>query len=224
METKLKVYVTTSLPQICYDNQNLFFKILNMLDGLNISVHHYNEDVADEIRGCISQFPRQSFYVNLPQKEKIRLNLNIVKGKLDTKGEINRCLQRYDWLGFNSFKFSEIQHSTEDYVSFEKIYGFKLPSPYFGGCQTLLNTKKYLGIDIKTPLLLKRSCWACEETLKASFMDGVKVIYKMLKKQPLIDNSHYGIIYEDGRIASGWLKQKGETYVDKTDKKVMVEL
>ena len=48
-KTKLKLYVTTSVPKVCYDNYDKFIKLIDMLDGTNLSVQHYKEDVADEI-------------------------------------------------------------------------------------------------------------------------------------------------------------------------------
>ena len=57
--------------------------------------------------------------------------------------------------------------------------------------------------DFKTPVLLKRSCFACESTLKASFMDGVKVMYKMLKGKK--SDTKYGVVYGNGIFKKGWV-------------------
>lgn len=206
-KTTLKVYCTSSVPKTCKENSR-FIKVLELLDGFNMSVQHHNEEIADEIRGCKSQYSRQEFYANIPMKEKIRINLNVVKGLLDTKELITECLLHYDKFGFNSFKLSEIQHATESYKSFEKIFGIAMPSPYFGGCQTYVDTEKVLGVRLKTPLLLKRSCFICESSLKASFMDGVKMIAKTFTKQPIIDNHNFGVVYEDGSIMGGWMKDR----------------
>lgn len=57
--------------------------------------------------------------------------------------------------------------------------------------------------DLKTPLLLKRSCFLCEETLKASILDGVKVLYKnFIDKKP---KNNCCVIYGNGTIANGWI-------------------
>lgn len=52
----------------------------------------------------------------------------------------------------------------------------------------------------KTPVLLKRSCFMCEETLKATLSDGVKVISNLFRKP----SNKYGVIYEDGSLKKGW--------------------
>lgn len=196
--TKLKVFVTTAVPKVCFDQRDKFIVLLSMLDGINLSVQHYNENIADKIRKVKSKYDRQSFYAGLPYKDKIRINLNIVKPFLYTRNDIAQCLVHYDAMGFNSIKLSEIQHGKDYFVSFEETFGIKLGSPFYSGCQ------KYLDpfiTGIKIPVLLKRSCFMCEDTLKASFMDGVKATYKMFKPA----NNKYGVIYEDGSLKPKWI-------------------
>lgn len=199
-QTDLKLYVTTSVPKVCYDKRNRFEYLLSILDGLNISAQHYREDIADEIRKTKSQYDRQSFYASLPYKNKIRINLNIVKPYLYTKEDLTNCLQHYDTMEFNSIKLSEIQHGAEYFVSFEKTFGINLKSPYSHGCQTYLNMKEIIP-NFKTPVLLKRSCFMCEETLKASFSDGLKIMANLFRK-PI---NKYGVIYENGSLMKGWI-------------------
>lgn len=204
LHTALKVYVTSSMPHMCYAYRGTFAHILEMVDGFNISAQHHDERIADQIRGTTSTYDRQAFYASLPYKNKIRINLNVVRGLLDTPSVIKACIQHYAGLGVSSIKLSEIQHSTNDFISFEKIFDVTFPSPYSGGCQQWLDAKAFFDVD--TPVLLKRSCFMCEDTLKASITDGVKVLSKILTRQPMIDNRHYGVVYEDGTIANGWLK------------------
>ena len=198
--TSLKLYVTTSVPKVCYDNQDRFYYLISLLDGINLSVQHYREEVADEIRKTKSQYDRQAFYASLPYKEKIRINLNIVKPYLYEKDDIVECLKHYDNMGFNSIKLSEIQHGTDYYVSFEKLFDLNLGSAYSHGCQTYINMDKIIE-GFKTPLLLKRSCFACEDTLKATPEDVLKTFCKLFAKQ----TNKYGVVYEDGTLERGWV-------------------
>ena len=199
----LKLYVTTSVPKICSTEYEKFTRLINILDGINLSVQHYREDVADEIRRTKSTFDRQAFYSELPRKDKIRINLNIVKPFLYTKEDITNCLKHYDKMGFNSIKLSEIQHGKDVFVSFEEVFGLKLGSPYSHGCQTYLHPIFMNKIikGFKTPVLLKRSCFMCEETLKASLGDGIKCIANMFRKP----KNKYGVVYEDGTLSKGWI-------------------
>lgn len=200
--TNLKLYVTTSVPKICYDKRDRFEYLISILDGINFSVQHHNPDIADEIRGTKSQYDRNKFYNSLTDKDKIRINLNIVKPYLYTKGQLTECLKFFDEMGFNSIKLSEIQHGKEFFISFEDIFGVKYGSPYFHGCQKYIDMSSLIP-DFKTPLLLKRSCFLCEETLKASILDGVKVLYKnFIDKKP---KNNYCVIYGNGTIANGWI-------------------
>ena len=196
----LEVFVTTAVPKICRDRFNLFTELIGLVDGINLSVQHYKEDVADEIRKVPSKYDRQAFYNSLPHKDKIRINLNIVKPFLYTREDIIDCLKHYDKMGFNSIKLSEIQHGKEYFVSFEETFNIKLGSAFFSGCQKYLKIEEIIH-NFKTPVLLKRSCFMCEETLKASFMDGVKVGYRLFKPN---NNNKYGVIYENGCLTKKW--------------------
>lgn len=199
-KTNLKLYVTTSVPKICSDEREKFEELIDILDGINLSVQHYDEKIADEIRKTVSAYDRQQFYNSLPHKDKIRINLNIVKPYLYMKKDLVECLKHYDKMGFNSIKLSEIQHGKEYFVSFEKIFNLNLGSPYAHGCQKYIDMEKIIP-GFKTPLLLKRSCFACEETLKASIADGMKVLCSLFTKP----KNKYGVIYEDGSLEKGWV-------------------
>ncbi len=199
-KTDLKVYTTTSVPRVCYEKRDLFERLIRKLDGLNISVQHHNECVADQIRRTESKYDRQSFYRSLPYREKIRVNLNIVKPFLYTSGDIIECLKHYDDMGFNSIKISEIQHGKDQFVSFEKLFGLNLGSPYSRGCQKYINMEELIA-GFKTPVLLKRSCFVCESTLKATPLDGIKVLSKLFLKP----KNNYSVIYGNGETTKGWV-------------------
>lgn len=199
-KTRLKLFATTSVPKICFDKSEKFFELIDLLDGINLSVQHHNESIADEIRSTKSKYDRQGFYNSLPHKEKIRVNLNIVKPYLHTREDMEKCLKHYDSMGFNSIKLSEIQHGKEHFVSFERIFGIKLKSAYACGCQTYIDMSKIID-GFKTPLLLKRSCFMCEETLSATLGDGAKVISTIFRKP----KNKYGVIYENGKLMKGWV-------------------
>lgn len=201
-KTHLKIYVTTAVPNACITNSDKFYALLELVDGLNISAQHWKEEVADEIRRTDAgkRIDRQRFYRTLPHKDKIRINLNIVKPFLYTKEDITYCLYHYDSMGFNSIKLSEIQHGKDCFVSFEKTFGINLGSAFANGCQTYIDTSK-LFPGLKTPILLKRSCFMCEETLNATFSDGVKAICNLFTSP----KNKYGVIYEDGQLKGGWV-------------------
>ena len=96
-------------------------------------------------------------------------------------------------------KLSEIQHGKEYFVSFEDVFGVDYGSPYYSGCQKYINTDDLVP-SMKTPVLLKRSCFLCEDTLKASIMDGVKTVHRLFNKP----HNKYGVVYENGFLSNGW--------------------
>lgn len=198
--TWLKLYVTTAVPKICHDQRDTFVELLSLLDGMNLSVQHHREDVADQIRRTTSEYDRQAFYAGLPYKAKIRINLNIVKPYLHTRQDIATCLRHYDAMWFNSIKLSEIQHGKDAYVSFADTFRIKMPSAYANGCQTYLNMDTLMP-GFSTPVLLKRSCFLCEESLKASLADGAKMVANLFRKA----KNKYGVVYGDGTLTKGWV-------------------
>lgn len=199
-KTGLKLFVTTSVPKTCYDNRDRFEYLISILDGMNLSVQHNSPIIADTIRRTESKFNRNEFYKSLPYKGKIRINLNLVKPYLHIREQIEQCLKFYDKMGFNSIKLSEIQHGEEYYVSFAKVFDISMNSAYAHGCQTYLDMESILP-GFKTPVLLKRSCFLCEDTLKASFADGVKMLSRIFMRP----RNNYGVVYEDGTLTKGWI-------------------
>lgn len=208
--TTLSVYVTTSVPKTCYDNSDLFFKIIEKVDGINLSVQHHDEKAADNIRGTKSQYDRQSFYKSLPFKNKIRLNINLIKQFFNSKKTLISCLTHYDRMNFNAIKLSELQHSESNFISIDRFLNKSLKYSYSGGCQQYIDTLKYLGVGMRTPVLLKRSCFVCEKTLRASWLDTIKVFMKTLILKPRKRNYKYHVIYGDGQIHQSWIKLNKE--------------
>lgn len=121
-----------------------FLELINICDGINLSVQHYKEEIADQIRNTKSEYDRQNFYKSLPNKEKIRININIVKPFLYTRKDIESCLIHYDKMRFNSIKVSEIQHGKDYFVSFEDTFGINLKPPFYHGCQKYLDMNKII--------------------------------------------------------------------------------
>ena len=202
-KTNLKVYVTTSVPYICFAEKELFYKLIETIDGLNISAQHYDEKIGDEIRQTKSAYDRQAFYSQMPShiKKKIRVTINLVKPYFSTKDEILKLLHHYETIGFGSILIRELQHSPEYFVSFEKVMGMKLPSAYAHGCQIPL---KIPGETFSTPIILKRSCPVVEQSVKATWLDVLKSICKCFNIFKASPCSNFGVVWHDGSFKEGW--------------------
>ena len=198
--TTLKVYIITSLPYSAYKHKDILFKIIDLCDGISISPQHYDEVVADKIRGHKSLYDRQSFYAELPHKEKITLNINMVKPYLCTKDEICKCIKHYNDMGFKNIKLAELFNREDMYVSFEDAFGIKLKSPFAHGCKTEFDITPWIpSFDGK--FTLKRVCFLVCKLRHATFSDTFKAATR-----PLFAKKYsFGVIYEDGSLHPYWI-------------------
>lgn len=198
--TNLKVYVISSIPKNCYSYPNTFNEILELIDGLAISPQHYKEEIADQMRGHKSKFDRQAFYAALPHKEKITMNINMVKPYLYTKDEIIACVKHYNDLGFKDIKLVELFNMEDMYVNFEETFGVKLKSPFAHGCKTEFDIRPWIpSYDGK--FTLKRTCFLVNKLLHANMSDMFKAATRKFFEKPY----YFGVVYEDGSIHPYWI-------------------
>ena len=198
--TNLKVYIISSIPDICFKQRNIFKKVLELCDGLAISPQHYKEDIADEMRGHKSTFDRQAFYAEMPYKEKISINLNMVKPYLSEKDDILACIKHYNEMGFKDIKLVELFNMEEMYVNFEETFGVKLKSPFAHGCKTEFDITPWIP-SYEGKFTLKRTCFLVNKLLHANLSDMFKATTRKL-----FENKYFfGVIYEDGSIHPYWI-------------------
>ena len=198
--SNLKVYVISSIPETCYNNQDLFNEIMELIDGLAISPQHYKEEIADQMRGHKSNFDRQAFYAAMPHKEKITMNINMVKPYLYAKDEIIACVKHYNDLGFKDIKLVELFNMEEMYVNFEKTFGVKLKSPFAHGCKTEFDITPWIP-SYEGKFTLKRTCFLVNKLLHANMSDMFKAATRKLFEKPY----YFGVVYEDGSIHPYWI-------------------
>lgn len=204
-----KIYITTSLPEECNVSNPIFLKIMDIVDGINVSFNSTDNVLNNKIfNGEKINRLKVLKAINKKYTDKVRVNLNLVKGVIDSMEDVRKSLEDLNNAGCKEVKFNELQHSSDLYVSFEKIMEWKLGSPYATGCQTHIGVYK----DIRT-VMLKRACFIVEESLKANFQDFMKVLYKKIfwtKRQGS------KVLYENGVISEGWIKKGELGNVDKT--------
>lgn len=198
--TNLKVYVISSIPKNCYSYPNTFNEILELIDGLAISPQHYKEEIADQMRGHKSKFDRQAFYAALPYKEKITMNINMVKPYLYTKDEIIACVKHYNDLGFKDIKLVELFNMEDMYVNFEETFGVKLKSPFAHGCKTEFDITPWIP-SYEGRFTLKRTCFLVNRLLHANLSDTFKAATRKFFEKPY----YFGVVYEDGSIHPYWI-------------------
>lgn len=197
--TNLKVGLITSMPTTCWTKKELFFQILSMVDYYAISPQHYDESIADIIRGSKSKYNHQELYKILPYKEKCCVNINLIKHYLDDIETICSCVKHYNDLGFETIKVAEIFEKPHLYVSFEDIFKIKLKSPFSCGCKTIFDITPWIP-TFKGKFILKRTCFMVNKKNHASFSDLLKIVTRNLFSK----DYSFGVIYENGEIRPYW--------------------
>lgn len=153
------IYLTTSLPESISQNYNCFLQIMDYLDGLNISLQHYNPDINNDILKAGNRFNRIALLGKILKEDvhanKVRVSINLCKNYIDNKDELMTCIKILEGMNCKHIKINELQNVSKDlYISFEDIMGIKMHSPYSCGCQSDVS---YL-FDTKMLIEVKRSC------------------------------------------------------------------
>lgn len=195
----ITVYITTSLPKVILEQREIFDAVLDKIDGLNVSVHHYKTTLNNAVYKN-NGHNRLELLADIVKHHhnKVRVCLSLVKGVLDSEGLVYAALTYLNNIGVRSVKINELSHSNE-YVSFEKIMGIKLGSPYATGCYTIVLDDVYPEMKIE----LKRSCFITEKTLSAGWCDFIKVFLNRYIVAPL--HNKFCVVYEDGSVYNNWV-------------------
>ena len=205
------IYITTSLPiNIVHDHEK-FEAIMDMIDGLNVSLQHYDDDINNDIMRATRPHQRIDVLLkriceNHNHANKVRVSINLVKGAIDNQMSLDMFMRKMESIGVRHVKINELQHEEELYVSFEEIFkdklkksNIKLKSPYSHGCQREISLKDY---DMK--ITLKRACFCVNGNLDATLSD----MFKAFKKQFIKIEPTQAVLYENGDLASGWMTKE----------------
>ncbi len=197
-----KIYITTSLPSTIAKCPTEVQQIISLIDGLNVSVQSTDWQENNKILVARAKHNRMDILKSLNQSfaDKIRVSINLVKGGVDTKEKLLQTLQDLQSFGCKYVKINELQNVPNLYVNFEKMMGMKLASPYAFGCSAEITLP---GIQLK--LLLKRSCFMVERTLRANLYDLAKSLYKRYLYRGW---GVFKVMYENGLLSNGWMKKR----------------
>ena len=194
-----ELYITTTLPKIFTLNINLAYKIIDKIDGLNISIQSLDVDENNKILNASYKYDRIQMMKKIVKlyPEKVRINLNLVKNGIDTKEKLYDALDYLNSIGVEKVKVNELQHTSENYISYEKIMNIEWPSAYAHGCQTFLH---YKGIE----LLIKRACFITEDSNRATLKDICKILFQIFTTYK---RKKYRVLWEDGKITNTWRRK-----------------
>lgn len=195
---------TTSLPRTVLNQWELFQQFMESpIVSLIISVQETDWVVNNELMNSRNRFDRLALLERVlnDYPGRVQVNLNLVKGGVDSREKLYRALGHLASIGATRVRLNELQHAPDYYVNFEEISGMVLPSPYAHGCKTELESF-YPGLSIQ----LKRSCFMVEESLGATEEDVEKLEFK--RDNPLFRWKDEGVIYEDGSPSLYWKKTR----------------
>ena len=204
--TNLFVYTVTSVPNICYNKKEQFFRILDKCDSIQISLQHYSNVTSDRIRASKSSFDRHEFYKELTARygDKILGSLNIIKPYFKTKYDIVSNVCQFNQLGFKNIKICELFDYDSLYVDIPEMLGIKMNPPFAWGCKTEY-TDTYDWVHNGKPfdghLYIKRSCFMRSNLCQATIWDFIKMCTRWI----FFKKYFYGVIHENGEIAPYWL-------------------
>ena len=130
------------------------------LDGINISIHHHQEDRNDEV------YNREGFHVSFDALSEaiktlhangvtVRINTNLVKGMLDNLDDVNAMVaMARDQLHADEIRFSELQDCDDLWVDSRSVFQGLPEDPYCAGCEQEL--PQYEGILVRVKMTCGR--------------------------------------------------------------------
>lgn len=181
----LNVYLTTngSLLTRKYCKENL-----QGLKGINISVHHYSPYINSIITGLLLDYKvLQSSIQQLQlQNTSVRLNCNIIYGKIDTVISIQHYIRFAKEMNVFEVRFAELKNDTNNFVGLETIFGKGVyglnEDPFTQGC---VNTGYLDGVFCS----FRQMC-------------GLQNPLRPLPIAP--EQVQKDVLYYDGNIYKGW--------------------
>lgn len=202
----LKIGIVTSVPNICFEKKEQFFRILDSCDNIQISLQHYSNILSDRIRNSKSNFDRHKFYNEITNKygDKVTGSLNIIKPYFKTKYDIVSNVCQFNQLGFKNIKICEMFDYDKLYIDIPEMLGIKMNSPFAWGCKTEYNKTYdwvYNGKPFDGHLYIKRTCFLRTRMQEANIWDFIKMCTRWIFARKYF----FGVIHENGEIAPYWI-------------------
>jgi pyruvate-formate lyase-activating enzyme len=202
LNSSMEIGIDTSIPTKCYDNPDMFYELIENVDWILLSGHHYDKNKADIIRGSRSTFNREEFYKKIPHKDKFILSINVFKPHMCEREEILKTIMYFYDLGFNNIKLAELFEKPEMHVSIGQILGIKLKQPFAQGCSNKNVDISHLLPEFKGNLTIKTVCFIKSKNLNPNFWDLLKTIFRNLLKKK---RYFFGVIHPNGKIYPYWI-------------------
>ena len=204
-----KIHIYSSMPPICSTKKDVLKQILNIVDGINFSMQHYDPIIADKLRNTVTPdyHNRNELLKELVDEfgNKIRVSFNLILGSLDTFEHLYNNIMFFINIGITNLRISELLLMPPLYVPITSIIKNKklFKSPYAFGCKLDYDAHQLIDeIPIgKCKITIRRACFLVEPSEKATIYDLIKM-FKLSKKKS--DDFNFKIVLEDGTIHNNW--------------------
>jgi len=130
-----KIFLTTNGSSLY--NFALMGVLGEFLDGINISLHHYDLDINYKVTGIDLEYMEIQEAIKILHKGKtqVRINSLLLKGYLDN---FDDCWDMADFAGelkADWIRFSEVQQCPSMYVDARTIFDDLTDNPFVDGCE-----------------------------------------------------------------------------------------
>jgi len=190
LKDKDAIYITTNGSMF---TEKVVRDIASYVTGVNVSVHHYDEDINSEIYQTKLNMNNTRHHIKLLRQlgVDVRVNCNFVKSGINTNEEALKMIDYAKWLGANSIRFAELQNAEDVFVAAEDIFDNIHEDPFNDGCEQVL--KEYSDIKV----IVRTTCGFCNNLKNKP----------NLPKNFKINREPTKVLYPNGKIMNGWLSK-----------------
>ena len=153
--------------------------IENNLEGINISIHHYDLKLNEKITGVSLE------NLSIGKLKNVRFNCNCISGAIDSVTKILNYIEFAKQSGADKVRFAELKNDTHKFVDLSKLFEYLNDDPFIEGCS---HDVKINGFDVN----FRQMC-GLQTPLRPKPVNPQQIIKKVL--------------YYDGLFYDGWQKE-----------------
>lgn len=186
IRSKQEVYITTNGSML---NAKTAAQVAKYITAINISVHHYDEEMNAAVYGLHIPFSPIAEAIGVFRKAgvRVRINTNLVKGILSDPSGVDKMILLAEAMGADEVRFAELQYCPELYVPASSIFSGLPSDPFQHGCEVVLSGDE----GIKT--IVRQAC-------------GLVNPSRQRPENPICSGSQTKVLYPNGEVCGGWKK------------------
>lgn len=195
------IYLTTAIPKTIDTQWDKYLEVQRLVDFTTVSIQSVDWELNNKLMYAKQKFDRIELLARMlgaeDFNERITVNLNLVRGGVDTAAELYKTLYVLERMNTKKLRLNELMGAPLNYVNFEDMMETDLGSPYTAGCKTKLNLSPNMDV------MLKRSCFLVESSLDGATEDVEKLIYKKENPEEFVVPGNR-VLYEHGEGDLKW--------------------